>query len=121
MKQDLHESTDALIQADAKEIEKILNRKPTGQYWIVIAYKPMKAILTTGETVLRRMVKTYVKKPPPLIGTIVLEVCDGQIMNHQINVHDIPIDWKGIGDVGSPDKAYVQNRPDIANSYVYNN
>lgn len=121
MAQELGETSQEMMKADDREVEKILNRRPTGHYWIVIAHKPSKFSLKTGEKVIMRVVKDYNVKPRPLLGTIILEVKDGQIVNHSINMPDAPIDWYSIErKAGLITDPYVQKRPDIGTAYLYN-
>lgn len=121
MVQELGETVQEMMRADDKSVQDILNKRPTGHYWIVIAHKPTKVKMTTGEKVIARLVKAYDKKPKPLLGTVVLEVKDGDIIDHQINMHDQPIDWGAIHNhLGFDQNPYVQKRRDIAGAYVYN-
>ena len=121
MKQELGETTQAMQAADEKEIEAILNRRPHGQYWIVIHHKPTKMKLETGEMVLMRLVKDYDNKPEPLIGTIILEVNDGEITNCEVSPHDAPIEWSKIVPIAGFEEhpaAIFGNR--ASQGYVYN-
>lgn len=121
MGQELGETTDEMMKADDQAVQDILNRRPSGHYWIVIHHKPTKMRLDTGETVVMRLVKDYNTKPNNNLGTVILEVKDGDILSHSINLHDAPIDWgKIIPHVGLTDTPYVQHRTDITGAYVYN-
>lgn len=121
MSQELGETKQAIMQSDEKEVESILNRRPHGQYWIVIHHKVTKMKLDTGEQVLIRVVKDYDKKPLPLVGTIIMEVCDGSITKTEVSPHDAPIDWQQVemhtGAVNTTD-GFTNHR--AAGSYVYN-
>jgi len=123
MVQKIGETAEEMMRADAKAVEDILNTRPKGHFWVVICHKNLKRKLDTGEHVLVRLVKAYDKKPQPLLGTIVLEVKDGEIVDTQVNVHDMPIDMERVfpylGDRISP--TVQENRQDIAGAYVYNN
>ena len=90
MVQELRETTDEMMKADDKAVQDILNRRPKGHYWIVIHHKPSKLRMKSGEQVLMRVVKDYDTKPKPLLGTIILEVKDGDVISHSINLHDMP-------------------------------
>jgi len=69
-----------------------------------------------------RLVKAYDTQPKPLLGTIILEVKEGDIVSHQINLHDAPIDWESVAPhAGLTVNPYVQSRPDLKGSYVFNN
>lgn len=122
MVQELGETVQEMMKADDKKVQDILNRRPKGHYWIVICHKPTKMKMDTGEYVLIRLVKDYDKKPTPLLGTIILEVKNGEIVDHQVNVHDVPIDCERLAPfLGSSEYPTVQKgRSDIAGSYVYN-
>ena len=123
MVQELRETAQEMIKADEREVEKILNRRPNGHFWIVIHHKPTKMKLKTGEYVLIHLVKDYDKKPKPLLGTIILEVRDGEIINTQVNVHDIPINHAALAPhLGFEVEPIVQRgRRDLAGAYQYNN
>lgn len=122
MVQELGETAQEMMKADEEDVHDILNKRPKGHYWIVIHHRPTKMRMTTGEQALMRLVKAYDSKPKNLLGTIVLEVKDGDIINHEINLHDIPIDWERLEPhLGLIQNPYVQQgRRDIAGAYVYN-
>ena len=85
MTQTLGETTDEMMKADDQEIQKILNERPTGHYYIVIHHKPTKSRLTSGEKVIIRHIKAYDKKPMAQVGMVILEVKEGQITDHVIS------------------------------------
>lgn len=121
MAQELGETSQEMMKADDQAVQDILNRRPKGHYWIVIHHKPINRRLTTGEKVMMRLVKDYNKKPRNNLGTVVLEVNDGEIVSHAINLHDAPIDWgKIIPSAGLIETPYVQRRSDISGAYLYN-
>lgn len=122
MVQELGETVDEMMKADDQEVQDILNRRPQGHYWIVIHHRPSKLKMDTGEYVLIRLVKDYDKRPKPLLGTIILEVKNGDIISHKINVHDIPIDCERLAPfLGLESRPVIQEgRRDIAGAYVYN-
>ena len=78
--------------------------------------------MDTGEYVLVRLIKDYDTKPKALLGTIILEVKDGEVVDTQVNVHDMPIDLERLAPhIGLQEAPVVQTgRKDIANAYVYN-
>lgn len=122
MAQELGETAQQMITDDDKEVQAILNRRPKGHYWIVIAHKPSKLKLKSGEHTIMRVVKDYDKQPKPLLGSIVLEIQDGELINHSINLPDAPIDWESVGrHAGLIENPYVQHRSDIGQAYLYNN
>lgn len=120
MAQELGETVEEMIKDDDQAIQDILNERPTGHYWIVIHHKPIHRRLKTGQHVIAKVIKAYDVRPNPLLGTIILEVRNGEVVSHQINLHDIPIDWKTISRIaGQSSEPYVQKRPDLARAYVY--
>ena len=122
MVQELGETTQEMMKADEKAVEDILTLRPSGHYWILIHHKPIHKVLNTGQRIIRRVVKAYDKKPENLLGTIVLEVKDGEIIDTKINLHDMPMNWAAIiPKAGLIENPYVQHRPDIGHNYVYNN
>lgn len=122
MVQELGETVQEMMKADDQAVQDILNRRPTGHYWIVIHHRPAKLKMDTGEYVLIRLVKDYDKRPKPLLGTIIIEVKDGDIISHKVNVHDMPIDEARLAPLlGLEEHASVQSgRRDIAGAYSYN-
>ena len=121
MAQELGETTNEMMKSDDQAVQDILNQRPTGHYWIVIHHKKTNRKMTTGEMVLMRHIKAYDVKPKPQVGMVILEVKDGDIVNHLISPHDAPIDWGAIekhaGLVTTPT---VFERHPISGSYVYN-
>jgi hypothetical protein len=122
MVQELGETAQQMIKDDDQAVQDILNRRPKGHYWIVIHHRPAKVKMDTGEYVLIRLIKDYDTQPKPLIGTIILEVKNGEVISHKINVHDIPINEERLAPhLGLLENPVVQkNRSDIAGSYAYN-
>ena len=122
MVQELGETVQEMMKADDLAVQDILNRRPEGHYWIVIHHRPAKVKMDTGEYVLMRLVKDYDKCPQPLLGTITLEVKNGDIVSHKINVHDMPIDEERLAPhLGFSEAPIVHTgRRDIAGAYVYN-
>ncbi len=121
MVQELGETAQEMMKADDQLVQDILNRRPTGHYWIVICHKPTKMKMDTGEYVLAHLVKDYDKEPKPMLGTVILEVKNADIVSHKVNVHDIPIDTERLAPhLGFEINPSVQKRPDIAGAYIYN-
>ncbi len=122
MVQELGETVEEMMKADDQAVQDILNRRPKGHYWIVIHHRPAKVRMDTGEYVLIRLIKDYDTRPKPLLGTIILEVKNGDIISHKINVHDMPIDEERLAPLlGLETTSAVQKgRRDIAGAYVYN-
>lgn len=121
MVQELGETTDEMLKADDLEVQKILNERPTGHYWIVIHHKKTNSRLDTGEQVLMRHIKAYDTKPRTLVGMVILEVKDGDIVDAIISPHDAPIDWGKIeAKAGLSDDPTVFEKHPISESYLYN-
>lgn len=122
MVQELGETRQEMMKTDAADIEKILNRRGKDSYFIVIHHKNTRmTVKGSGEQVLMRLVKDYDKRPQNLLGTIIMEVKDGEIIDTKINLHDIPVDWGLVeAKAGLIDTPYIQHRPDISNNYIYN-
>tara|TARA_R110002096_G_scaffold48903_1_gene129378 strand:+ start:778 stop:1152 length:375 start_codon:yes stop_codon:yes gene_type:complete len=122
MVQELGETTQEMMKADDQAVQDILNKRPKGHYWIVIHHRPAKVRMDTGEYVLIRLVKDYDTRPKNLLGTIVLEVREGSIVDHKINVHDMPIDEARLAPhLGFEVNPHVQGgRRDISRAYAYN-
>ena len=121
MVQELGETVDEMMKADARDVEAIMNKRPTGHYWIVIFYKPTQIFTEKSEQIIKRVVKAYDKRPENMLGTMILEVKDGAVINETVNMHDAPIDWARIvPKAGLEDRPYVQHRSDIAGAYLYN-
>lgn len=119
-RQELRETADEMTKNDDEAVQKILNRRPKGHYWIVIHHKPISRTLTTGEKVLMRHIKDYDKKPMSNVGMITLEVRNGEIVSYEVNPHDIPIDWDALTPhLGHKEGGTVKKGP-AANSYLWN-
>lgn len=121
MVQQLGETVDAVMEADNKAVEAILNANPSGRYWILIAYKPQSIVSgPRGEHVVKRLVKAYKKKPIDLVGTVRLEVLDGEIVQTDVFMPDRPIDWESIqGYAGLDERPLVQHAPGVGRTYMY--
>lgn len=121
MVQELGETREAMLKDDDLAVQKILNERPTGHYWIVLHHKPTDRVTTKGQKVIMRLCKAYDQKPRNLLGTVILEIKDGEIIKHDINLHDAPIDWgtveKHAGIITNP---YVQENKDNASAFIYN-
>ena len=124
MKQDLGETRAAMMAEDEKDIQSILSSRPVGRYWIVLFYKPLpKEFLSgnNGESVIRRVIKAYDKKPEtPQLGTVVLEVLNGEVVGHEIYPHDAPIDWAGVTNYAGLIETPYTITSAVAGAYIYN-
>lgn len=121
MVQELGETAQQMFKDDDQEVQDILNRRPSGHYWIVIHHKATSRRLTTGEQVIVKLIKDYDTKPNNLVGTVILEIKDGEVVSHSINLPDAPIDWGKIEPVaGFETTPYLQQGTGISDAYVYN-
>ena len=121
MVQELGETTKEMMKADDQEVQNILNRRPKGHYWIVIHHRRTHMRLNTGEQVLIRLIKDYDIKPMPQVGMVILEVNDGEVIDHIISPPDAPIDWDAIeSKAGLEAKPSIFEKHPIAGSYIYN-
>lgn len=125
MHQELRETVDAVMADELKLVQDILNKHPTGDYWILMHHKPVHRNLQRtdkGQSVVRRVIKRYTSKPSTQLGTVVFTVKDGEIVDTEVTLHDIPIDTaKLLPIIGDPDGiAHVESRPEIARNYIYN-
>lgn len=121
MKQELGETTDAMMTQDDQAVQDILNKRPSGHYYIVIHHKPIKTKMKTGEQVIMRHIKAYDKKPMAQVGMVILEVLDGDVIDYVISPHDMPTDWGKIEKhAGLIDHPTVFEKHPIAGNYIYN-
>jgi hypothetical protein len=119
--QELGETVQEMIKDDDQVVQDILNQNPRGHYWIVIHHKQTKQRLKSGEVIIRKLIKAYSTKPNTLLGTVILEVKDGEVIGHEINLHDAPIDWGSIIPLaGHSENPYVQHRPGLGRAFIYN-
>ncbi len=121
MVQELGETTQEMMRADDQEVQNILNRRPKDHYWIVIHHRRTNTRLSSGEQVIIRLIKDYNTKPRPQVGMVILEVKDGQVIDHIISPHDAPLNWEAIeSKAGGEAKPTIFEKHPIARSYIYN-
>ncbi len=119
--QQLGETAEAMEAEDQKAIEAILNKRPTGNYWILLHYKSNELFMPSGERILNRAIKVYNTKPPELIGTIVHEVKNGEIVDTDVSLPDAPIDWESVlKHAGLEESMAVETNEKKAQAYLYN-
>lgn len=103
MKQETGETRDAIIEADQKVIEQIIdaNSDRRDPYWIVLFAKPAK-VNVDGKPTLMKHIKPYYTKPSAQVGMCVAEV-DNQkgTMRWDINMPQRPFDFNGLQAVGA--------------------
>jgi len=103
MKQETGETRDAIVEADEKRIQKILdaNNHRKDPYWIVIFAKPAKGCVD-GKPTLIKHIKPYAVKPAPQVGMIIGEVNNqkGEIL-WDVNMPQIPFDFDALRALGA--------------------
>jgi len=103
MKQETGETRDAIIEADEKVIQDIVdaNKDLKDPYWIVLFAKPAK-VNVEGKPTLMKHIKPYLKKPAPQVGMITAEV-DNQkgTIQWDVNMPQRPFDFDALKAVGA--------------------
>lgn len=103
MKQETGETRDAIIEADNKRIQEIVDKYKdcTDLYWIVVFAKPSKASVD-GKPTLVKHIKAYFTKPRSQVGMIVGEVDNstGKI-KWEINMPQRPFDFDALLGLGA--------------------
>lgn len=103
MKQETGETRDAIIEADEKAIQEIVdaNKARTEPYWIVLFAKTAK-VTVDGKPTLMKHIKAYPKKPAPQVGMIVGEV-DNQkgTIAWDVNMPQFPFDFDALKAFGA--------------------
>lgn len=98
MKQETGETRDAIVEADEKMIQDILdaNKSLRDPYWIVLFAKPAK-VSVDGKPTLMKHIKPYKTKPPPQVGQCVAEVNNQKgTISWDINMPQKPFDYDGL-------------------------
>jgi len=119
MKQEVGETTQAILEADEKAIEKILSeyshmKEP---YWIVIFAKPSKWKVDGKPTCLK-VIKPYFTEPRSQVGMIIGKV-DNKLgkIKWEVNMPDKPFGFELLGLEQSGCDVYETSIP---TAYVYN-
>lgn len=121
MKQETGETRDAIIEADEKVIQDILdaNKSKKDPYWIVLFAKPAK-VNVDGKPTLMKHIKPYFKKPDPQVGMIIGEVNNQMgAISWDVNMPQRPFDFDGLLALGAEkaDEAVVETTS-IPGAYV---
>jgi|GEM_PF-1986170 len=121
MKQETGETRDAIIEADEKVIQDILdaNKSKKDPYWIVLFAKPAK-VNVDGKPTLMKHIKPYFKKPAPQVGMIIGEVNNQTgAISWDVNMPQRPFDFDGLLALGAEksDEAVVETTS-IPGAYV---
>ena len=119
MKQEVGETSKAIVEADEKQLEKILhaNKDRQDPYYIVIFAKPAK-VKVEGRAALIKVMKPYNKKPASQVGMIVGKV-DNQSgkITWEVNMPDRPFGYELLGLESHGVTSYETKIP---NAYIYN-
>ena len=121
MVQETGETRDAIIEADNKIIEDIINanKDRTDPYWIVVFAKEAK-VNVEGKPTLMKHIKPYNTKPPSQVGMLVGEVNNqtGKVQ-WEINMPQRPFDFDALQSVGAKaGEEVVVETTTIPNAYV---
>jgi len=103
MTQETGETRDAIIDADEKVIQDILNanKELRDPYWIVLFAKPAK-VNVEGKPTLMKHIKAYKKKPAPQVGMITAEVNNQTgAIKWDVNMPQRPFDYDGLLALGA--------------------
>jgi hypothetical protein len=119
MRQEVGETSKAIVEDDEKIIEKILSDNKDRQelYWIVLFAKPAKGINVEGKPTLIKVVKAYYTKPRQMVGMVVGEVNNplGTI-RWEVNMPDKPFGYEVLGLQQDGTQVYETSIPQ---SYTY--
>lgn len=120
MRQEVGETSQAIIEDDERMIEQILseNKDRREPYWIVLFAKPAKGIAVEGKPTLIKVVKAYFTKPRQMVGMIVGEVnnVEGKV-KWEINLPDKPFGFEVLGLQQDGIQTYETSIPQ---SFAYN-
>lgn len=98
MTQETGETRDAIIEADNKRIQEIVdkNKNRTDPYWIVVFAKPAK-IAVDGKPTLMKHIKAYFTRPSPQVGMITGEVDNSKgTISWEVNMPQRPFDFDAL-------------------------
>lgn len=103
MTQETGETRDAIIEADERVIQDILdaNNNRKDLYWIVLFAKPAK-VCVDGKPTLMKHIKPYFTKPSPQVGMIVAEVNNQTgTLKWDVNMPQRPFDFEALKAMGA--------------------
>lgn len=103
MKQETGETRDAIIDADNRTIQQIIdsNKEKKEPYWIVVFAKPAKVVVD-GKPTLIKHIKAYNTKPSAQVGMIVGEVNNNTgTIKWDVNMPQRPFDFDGLIALGA--------------------
>ena len=119
MVQETGETSQAIVEDDEREVERILNQNKSRQepYWIVIFAKPANRSVD-GKPAMIKYRKAVFTRPRPMVGMIVATVNNqAGTIEWEVNMPDKPFGYEALGlEVDSA----VKMRTSIPQAYVYN-
>jgi len=104
MSQETGETRDAIIEADEKIIQDIIdaNKNLKKPYWIVLFAKPAKVNVDGKPTLMKHIKPYFDKRPAPQVGMIVGEVNNQTgAISWDINMPQRPFDFDGLIAMGA--------------------
>lgn len=121
MVQEIGETRDAIIEADNKRIQEIVdaNKNRTEKYWIVVFAKESK-VCVEGRPTLMKHIKAYPVKPTSQVGMIVGEVDNSTgTIDWEVNMPQKPFDFQALQGLGAtPSNEVVIETTTIPGAYV---
>ena len=118
--QQVGETSQAIVEDDEKEVERILNENKSRQdpYWIVIYAKPTR-VMVEGKPTMVKYRKAVFTRPQPQVGMITARVDNkAGTIDWEINMPDRPF---GYGVLGLEADSVVKTSTSInPKAYIYN-
>ena len=118
--QEIGETADAYLEDLERLIDKTihLNKDRNDIYYIWIAQKPQKLTDARGRLMIKQHYKVYTKRPPSIIGTIIVTVDNSKgYLDWEVNPPDVPFAHEALG--GELKEEILMDTP-IANAYKHN-
>ncbi len=120
MRQEIGETSKAIIEDDEKKLGEILaqNKDRKDPYWVVLFAKPIKGVTVDGKLPLIKVLKAYYTKPRSQIGMVVGEVDNTRgSIKWEVNLPDVPFGFQALKIEQDGHQAYETSIP---NAFVYN-
>ncbi|MDX1532808.1 MAG: hypothetical protein R3230_01225 [Nitrosopumilaceae archaeon] len=121
MYQETGETRDAILEDDARQIQKIVdaNKNRTDPYWIVMFVKPSK-ISVDGKLTLTKVIKPYASRPSSQVGMIIGEVDNKKgSIDWEVNQPQAPFNFNALSGLGAKQgEEVVVETTSIPNAYI---